>query len=251
MIVAIVGKGGVGKTTVSALLLKRLIDSGRTPVLAIDADPSSCLGSALGVEVDGSLGALRDQLRHDENRPPSISKSEWLALMGEEAIVEERGFDLLTMGHPEGPGCYCFVNNLLRDYLNRLARNYRLVLVDCEAGQEHLSRRTTGSPDRVVCVTNRSRMGAETIQRAMTLYESLHNGFPASLDLVLNGFERGEPLGEELASIASSGSFTFDKVWRIPLDKKVKKFEFSKRSLLELDIASPAVKALSGWEDTL
>ena len=163
MIVAVIGKGGVGKTTVSALLLRRLLESSQTPVLAIDADPSNCLGPALGVAVGQTLADMREELR-ENGRPASMSAAEWLALRAEEAMVESAGFDLLTMGRPEGKGCYCYVNNLIRDHLDRLSRSYRHVLLDCEAGLEHLSRRTSGRPDVLVCVTNRSRMGAQTIR---------------------------------------------------------------------------------------
>src|ERR1039458_4922774 len=107
VILAVIGKGGVGKTTVTSLLLRRLVESGETPVLAIDADPSSCLGTALGVAVERTLADMREELR-DNNRPPSMSSAEWLALSAEEALVENPGFDLLTMGRPEGKGCYCY-----------------------------------------------------------------------------------------------------------------------------------------------
>ncbi len=243
-----IGKGGVGKTTVTALLLRRLLDSKITPILAIDADPSSCLGSMLGVPVAETLGRLRDSLRDDPNRPASLSKSEWLSLMAEEAIVERNGFDLLTMGHPEGEGCYCFVNNLLRDYLDRLARSYRLALVDCEAGQEHISRRTARRPDRLVCVTNRSRMGAETIRRSLALYEGLHGKLPARVDLVLNGFEPDEPLAKEMAGTAAGGVFIFAQRYIVPIDPEVSICESIGRSLLELDRETPALQALRGLE---
>jgi CO dehydrogenase maturation factor len=250
-VVAVIGKGGVGKTTITALLLGQLIETGRTPVLAVDADPSSCLGGVLGTRVNGTLGVLRDRMRSDDERPASVAKSDWLALMAEDAIVEEKGFDLLTMGHPEGPGCYCFVNNLVRDYLERLSSSYRLVLVDCEAGQEHLSRRTTRRPDRLVCVTNRSRMGAETIRRSLILFDSLHGSLPDHMDLVLNGLEPDELLAGDMARAAAGESFDFSRVWTVPHDPQVASFECEGRSLLGLTSDTPARKALAGWEDAL
>jgi len=177
VILAVIGKGGVGKTTVTSLLLRRLVESGETPVLAVDADPSNCLGPALGVAVARTLADMREELR-DNNRPPSMSSAEWLALRAEEALTENPGFDLLTMGRPEGKGCYCYVNNLIRDHLDRLGRSYRHVLLDCEAGLEHLSRRTSGRPDALICVVNRSRMAAETIRRSLDLFVSLHGQLP-------------------------------------------------------------------------
>jgi CO dehydrogenase maturation factor len=247
MTVAVIGKGGVGKTTVSALLLRRLLESRQTPVLAIDADPSNCLGPALGAAVGRTLADMREELRED-GRPSSMSAGEWLALRAEEAMVESNGFDLLTMGRPEGRGCYCYVNNLIRDHLDRLSRAYRHVLLDCEAGLEHLSRRTSGRPDILVCVTNRSRMGARTIERALALYKDLNGGLPPRVDLALNQFEEGEPLASEMAAMAAGAVAAFTRVYVLPEDSEVASFESGGKSLLELSPSSPALAALSEWE---
>jgi CO dehydrogenase maturation factor len=246
MTVAVIGKGGVGKTTVSAILLRRLLDSKQTPVLAIDADPSNCLGPALGVAVGQTLADMREELR-DNSRPASMSSGEWLALRAEEAMVENSGFDLLTMGRPEGKGCYCYVNNLIRDHLDRLSRSYRHVLLDCEAGLEHLSRRTSGRPDVLVCVTNRARMGARTIERALSLYADLNGGLPR-VDLVLNQFEEGEPLAAEMAAVAAGAVASFARIYTVPRDSQVASFESEGKSLLELSPSSPAPAALREWE---
>jgi CO dehydrogenase maturation factor len=241
MIVAVIGKGGVGKTTVTSLLLRRLLEAGQTPVLAIDADPSNCLGPALGIAVEKTLADLRENMREDPRRPPSMSSAEWLALQAEEAIVENPGFDLLTMGRPEGKSCYCFVNNLIREHLDRLSHSYRHVLVDCEAGLEHLSRRTSGRPDALICVANRSRMAAETIRRCLDLYENLHGALPPRVDLMLNQFDGSEtPAGWEKTPIT--------RLIAIPNDPQVAAFESAGKSLLELAPTSPAVAALRTWE---
>jgi len=247
LIVAIIGKGGVGKTTVTALLLRRLLESDENPILAIDADPSSCLGTALGLRVKRTLAEEREALRDGVGRPASMSQADWLALKTEEALVERSGFDLLTMGRPEGPGCYCFANNLIRGHLDRLGRAYRHVLLDCEAGLEHLSRRTAGRPDVLVCVVGRARMAAETIQRALGTYLELHGALPARVDLVLNGFEPGEPWAAELAKLAAGDLVTFGRVLTVPSDSCVVEHERAGRSLLELDAATPAVRALAAW----
>lgn len=248
MILAVIGKGGVGKTTIASLLLRRLLESGQTPVLAVDADPSNCLGASLGIAVDETLADLRETMRDRAERPPSMSPAEWLALRAEEAIVENRGFDLLTMGRPEGKGCYCFVNNLIRDHLDRLARSYRHVLLDCEAGLEHLSRRTSGRPDALICVTNRSRMAAETIRRSLVLYESIHSQFPPRVHLMLNQFDEGEPLAAEMTAIASGETAAFSRVITIPRDQEVASFESAGKSLLKLGSTTPAMAALRAWE---
>lgn len=241
MILAVIGKGGVGKTTITSLLLRRLLESGQTPVLAIDADPSNCLGSSLGIAINRTLADMRETMRDPSGRPLSMSSAEWLALQAEEAIVEDTGFDLLTMGRPEGKSCYCFVNNLIREHLDRLSRSYRHVLVDCEAGLEHLSRRTSGRPDALICVANRSRMAAETIRRSLSLYQDIHGALPPRVDLMLNQHDGGDPDGRlELAP--------FTRVFTIPNDPQVAAFESAGKSLLNLDPASPALAALSTWE---
>ena len=239
MIVAVIGKGGVGKTTIASLILRRLLESGETPVLAIDADPSNCLGHALGIAEGRTLADMREELRDGADRPPSMSSAEWFALQAEDAMVENAGFDLLTMGRPEGKGCYCFVNNLIRDHLDRLARGYRHVLVDCEAGLEHLSRRTSGRPDVLVCVANRSPMAVETVRRSLDLYGKLHGGPPQRADLVLNQSEAGQ---------AGAASAAFRQVFTVPPDPQIAEFDSAGTSLLNLAPPSPAVAALAAWE---
>jgi CO dehydrogenase maturation factor len=239
MIVAVIGKGGVGKTTIASLILRRLLESGETPVLAIDADPSNCLGHALGIADGRTLADTREELRDGAGRPPSMSSAEWFALQAEDAMVENAGFDLLTMGRPEGKGCYCFVNNLIRDHLDRLGRSYRHILMDCEAGLEHLSRRTAGRPDVLVCVANRSRMAAETVRRSLDLYRDLHGGPPPRADLVLNQCAAGQ---------ADVAGVSFRQVLRVPPDPQVAELDSTGGSLLNLGPASPAVAALAAWE---
>jgi CO dehydrogenase maturation factor len=143
------------------------------------------------------------------------------------------------MGRPEGKGCYCFVNNLIRDHLDRLARSYRHVLVDCEAGLEHLSRRTSGRPDVLVCVANRSRMAAETVRRSLDLYRDLHGSPPPRADLVLNQCGAGQ---------TASVSAPFRQVLLVPQDPQIAELDSTGASLLNLSPASPAVAALAAWE---
>ena len=182
---------------------------------------------------------MREELRDGAGRPLSMSSAEWFALQAEEAMVENAGFDLLTMGRPEGKGCYCFVNNLIRDHLDRLARSYRHVLVDCEAGLEHLSRRTSGRPDVLVCVANRSRMAAETVRRSLDLYENMHGGPPPRTDLVLNQWQ-----GEAIVPMG----VPFRHVLMVPQDPQIADFDSAGASLLDLGPTSPAVAALAGWQ---
>ena len=152
---AIAGKGGTGKTTLSALIVRALGILHVRPALAVDADPNSNLAEALGVAPGMPLAQIREQGSSPEGSPPSgIGRARAIDDEIQRAIVESQGFDLIAMGRPEGPRCYCYVNNLLRRSLDSLAANYAAVVMDNEAGMEHLSRRTTNNVDFLVVVTD-------------------------------------------------------------------------------------------------
>ena len=161
--IAVSGKGGVGKSTFAALTVRYLARELGKTVLAVDADPNATLGAMLGVAVDASVADIREEtLEKKDSIPSGMSKDQFVEFKIQQCIVEERGFDLLTMGRPEGPGCYCFVNSLLRRYLERAAEDYPYVVIDNEAGMEHLSRRTDGAVDLLLIVTEPTVVGAET-----------------------------------------------------------------------------------------
>ncbi|MHC5081878.1 MAG: nucleotide-binding protein, partial [Planctomycetota bacterium] len=120
------GKGGVGKTTLSGLIVGALLRRREGAILAIDADPNACLADSLGVEVEQTLGAIRDEILVEKDRlPPGLGKPQLVEMKTHQCIVEGEGFDLLEMGRTEGPGCYCYVNNLLREFVQKLEPNYR------------------------------------------------------------------------------------------------------------------------------
>jgi CO dehydrogenase maturation factor len=162
-VIAVSGKGGSGKTTIAALIVNYLLTRGRTPVFAVDADANSNLAQALGVEEYGTVGGIREELSNSRDPlPAGMSKPEYIRYRIQETVSESRGFDLLTMGRPEGPGCYCYVNSLLRDYLDSRSQGYPSVVIDNEAGMEHLSRRTTRDVDLllIVCDTTAASLTA-------------------------------------------------------------------------------------------
>ncbi|OGS45585.1 MAG: hypothetical protein A2539_07100 [Elusimicrobia bacterium RIFOXYD2_FULL_34_15] len=167
MIIAVAGKGGVGKSTIASLIVKQLVDSKNTPVLAVDADPNANLGFYLGIECNTSISDLRED--EFKNNPSGISKVEWLDLKTQECIIEtDKGFDLLVMGKPEGPGCYCAVNNLLRTFMKKISQQYKNVVIDNEAGLEHISRRTNDEVDVLFIVaepTKVSLLAAENVRK--------------------------------------------------------------------------------------
>ncbi len=172
--IAIAGKGGVGKTTFAALSVRYLSESLKDVVLAVDADPNSNLGAKLETEPGRTLGDIREELlRKGDEIPKDMSKQEYLDYQIRLAVKEGKGFDLLTMGRQEGPGCYCYVNNMLRTFLDALSTRYATVVIDNEAGMEHLSRRTTRSPDVLFVVCDRSKASQDAAKRIAALADEM------------------------------------------------------------------------------
>jgi len=181
--IAVAGKGGVGKTTLAGLLVGRLIARGRTPVLAVDADPNICLDRVLGVRVEKTVGGLRE----DSNaaRPEGMDKHRYLELRVAESLVEADAFDLIAMGRPEGPGCYCYANAVLKDILARVVDEYPYIVIDNEAGLENLSRRLVARADALVLVADPSQRGLETVKRLYDLAREMQIDF-SRLVIVIN-----------------------------------------------------------------
>ena len=171
--IAMTGKGGVGKTTLSALTVQALVARRDGPVLAVDADSNANLNELLGVPYAASVGGIRESARKQASMLKGVSKQEFLDLRVQEALVEQEGYDLLVMGRPEGQGCYCFANNVLRDILQRLAGNYSRIVLDSEAGLEHISRRTLFALDWLVLVSDCSVRGVRTAIRVSALADEV------------------------------------------------------------------------------
>jgi CO dehydrogenase maturation factor len=189
--IAIVGKGGVGKTTISALLIDLLTRKGA--VLAIDGDPSANLHTALGLPLEETVGGVREEMANRKAAESSgIPKPNYLELRIQQALVESEGVDLLAMGRPEGPGCYCAANNWLRDCIDRLAGNYDYVVIDCEAGMEHISRQTTRDVDIMLLVSDPTIRGVSAATRMKDLIAELRNHVDR-IALVVNRVSDGLP----------------------------------------------------------
>ncbi len=169
--IAIAGKGGCGKTTFSAALIRFLLEKNYQPLLAVDADPNANLNESLGVDYRLTVGEIVEEMKSLDSTV--MDKETWLSIKGEEALVESQGFDLLVMGRPEGPGCYCAANNLLRSYLDRLAKAYKALVIDNEAGMEHLNRRLTRDIDYLFLIAEPTSKGLVTAQRLYHLANSL------------------------------------------------------------------------------
>ncbi|MCX5716265.1 MAG: AAA family ATPase [Candidatus Omnitrophica bacterium] len=173
-IIAVTGKGGTGKTTVAALIIRAILDKKAGSVLAVDADPNSTLGETLGIKVKDTIAGICEDTRAKLDKlPAGMSKDRYIEYRIHESLAEEKGISLLTMGRPEGPGCYCYVNSLLRDMLKGLSDGYDFTVIDNEAGMEHISRKTASRIDILFVVSDFSVMGVRSALRIHKLVYSL------------------------------------------------------------------------------
>ncbi len=166
-VIAMAGKGGVGKTTLSALLIKYLTGKGQTPVLAVDADSNANLNELLDLDVDITIGQIRKELKSD--MPPGMTRDQYMEMKVHQSLVESTGYDLMAMGQPDGPGCYCAANQHLAMTMEHLQDNYKYILVDNEAGMEHLSRMNLRDIDYLIVVSDPSARGIMTAKRIAEL----------------------------------------------------------------------------------
>ncbi|MBU1405414.1 MAG: AAA family ATPase [Proteobacteria bacterium] len=166
-IIALAGKGGVGKTTISALLIKYLTERNMTPILAVDADANANLNELLGLKLGATIGQIRKDLKGD--MPPNMTRDQYMEMKVHQALVEANGFDLMAMGQPDGPGCYCAANQHLAMTMDHLAENYKYIVVDNEAGMEHLSRMNLRDIDYLIVVSDPSARGIMTATRIAEL----------------------------------------------------------------------------------
>ena len=187
--IAISGKGGTGKTTISSLLIRSFIESGEIPVLAVDADPNANLHEALGIQVHETLGSMREEA-FTRHIPPGMNRHDYVRFRFRQALVESEGFDLVAMGRPEGTGCYCFANDLLTECMVQLERDYRFVVIDTEAGMEHISRGTIGTPDILLIVSDLGARGLRTVARIREIATQLGLE-PARIHVVFNRYKTG------------------------------------------------------------
>ena len=239
-VIALSGKGGVGKSTVAALLIKVLRDRDNGAVFAVDADPNSCLADYLGLEVEEDIGSIREETLHSISEIPSgMTKERWINYRIQECLVESTEIDLLVMGRPEGPGCYCYLNNLIRAYVDSMHRNYRYIVIDNEAGMEHLSRRSSRTIDHLLIVSDFTLHGLKAASRIYDISRKLdlvthHTG------LVLNLADDSKTESEN-NFIEEIG---LDIIGRLPTDPFLKKFGLTGDTLLEIPDDNPVVRAV-------
>ncbi len=240
MIIAVSGKGGTGKTVVASLLVRSLAERDAYDILAIDSDPDSNLPEALGVTVERTIGDIReDLLEKRDSLPPGVSWRSQLEYEAMRAIVETDRFDLISMGRPEGPGCYCAANHVLREIIDTLAKNYDYVVIDTEAGLEHLSRRTTQNVDVMLVVTDTSKRGITTAARIKELTQELDIKFEEMYVVINRATEETKEKLEEYAR-----EIGLEVIGVVPEDENVRRFDHEGRPLIELPADSPAFRAV-------
>ena len=171
-LIAMAGKGGTGKTTVAAMILRYLVEHGKSPVLAVDADANANLNEVLGIELDHTVGEAREEMKKGGGMV-HMTKDQLIEMRISQCLLEADGFDLISMGQPEGPGCYCAANHLVTHYMDVLGKNYPYVLMDNEAGMEHMSRLTTKNVDLLVLVSDPSWRGIQAARRLKDLASQL------------------------------------------------------------------------------
>jgi CO dehydrogenase maturation factor len=235
--IALAGKGGTGKTTLAGLLIKYLIKHNKTPVLAVDADSNSNLNEVLGVGVCGTLGNAREDMKKGKV-PSGMTKDVFMSMKLEEAVVESASFDLVVMGRPEGAGCYCAANSLLTGFLEKLVDNYPYIVMDNEAGMEHISRLTTKNVDVLLLVSDPSRRGLQAALRIDELARELNIGVGRSY-LVINQAKEPPDAGV-LKMIADAG---VELVGTVPADETVYDFDYQGRPTIQMPETSPSVQA--------
>lgn len=243
--VAVAGKGGVGKTTFAALTIRYLHERTSEVVLAVDADPNANLAGKLGTEPGRTLGSIREELTSfGEDPPPGMSRPEYIDYQVKLALKEGDGFDLVTMGRPEGPGCYCFVNNLLRNVVDSLSSRYAYVVVDNEAGMEHLSRRTTRATDVLFVVTDGSKAAMDAAKRICALADEMGIKVGEKA-LVLN---MSDPGGGDACPETPEG---FDSVHVVRRSSKVRTDSERSESLTALPRTDPAFSDVARAVDSV
>lgn len=238
--IAVAGKGGNGKTSITSLIIRYLKNKGKGPILAVDADPNANLGDSLGLSIGQTVGSIIASFNQVKiNIPPGMTKEAYLDYKLNAAVVESKGLDLVTMGRGEGRDCYCYPNVVLRKTIDNLAENYAYVVMDNEAGMEHLSRRTTQNIDELLLISDHSVKGVRTIARLRDLIAELKltvkrqsvviNLVPDKIDPAISG--EMDKLGIVPTSI-------------IPFDEEVRECDIKQKPLLDLPDTSRAVKAV-------
>lgn len=244
-IIAVAGKGGVGKTTLTGLLIQYLCESGKKPVLAVDADANANLNEVLGVGIECTLGELREEIERAgvDSRyqiPVGMTKQAYLEARLSDAITEEDDYDLMVMGRTQGQGCYCFVNGLVQTQIQKLQSNYPYVVVDNEAGMEHISRGLIPIMEIAILVSDCSRRGVQAAGRIAALMKEL-NFKPKTVGLIVNRAPEGKLDAGTMEEVEKQGLTLLGVV---PQDQDVYQYDCDGKPIVRLPKDSPVRSAL-------
>lgn len=235
--VAFAGKGGTGKTTVAGLVIKYLRHKNKTPILAVDADCNANLNEVLGLDIAETLGGAREEMKKGQV-PEGMTKDIFMSMKMEDSIVESDGFDLIVMGQPEGAGCYCAANSILVNFMEKLSQHYPYVVMDNEAGMEHISRLTTKNVDVLFLISDSSRRGLQAAMRINELARSLNIVVGKSL-LIINRIK--EPPSEQTLKIIADGGVKL--AGTIPDDQTIYEYDLNGQPTIKMPEQSPSVQA--------
>lgn len=239
--IAIAGKGGTGKTTLAALIVRLIKEEKLGSILAVDADPNNNLAEFLGIKIKDTISSIIDDIAANPSKiPTGISKDSFIEYNIHTAIVEQDGFDVLTMGRPEGPGCYCYVNNVLRNIVSKLIKDYDYVVIDNEAGLEHLSRRTTREADALLVVSDATPVGMRAAKRIYDLVKELNIKTQKNFLIINRSDIKPKVLVEGL-----------DYLGNLPEDTEIAQISLNAHSLLDLKIDNPVLETLRQMADTI
>lgn len=244
-VIAIAGKGGVGKTTLSGMLIQRMCQMGKSPILAVDADANSNLNEVLGVDVEMTLGDVREQIERSEMSkenpiPSGMSKADYAEIMFQRCLNEDDDFDLLVMGRTQGKGCYCYVNGLLQAQMQKLLPGYKYMVVDNEAGMEHISRGLIPTMEIAILVSDCSRRGVQAAGRIAALMKEL-NFKPKTVGLIVNRAPEGKLDAGTMEEVEKQGLTLLGVV---PQDQDVYQYDCDGKSIIRLPKDSPVRSAL-------
>ncbi len=234
--IGLAGKGGTGKTTMAGMIIKYLVEKGKVPILSVDADANANLNEVLGLRVEETLGEAREEMKKGVSA--GMTKDVFMEMKIQQAVVEAGDFDLIVMGRPEGAGCYCAANTLLTQFLDRLIDNYPFVVIDNEAGMEHLSRLTTNNIDMLIIVSDPTKRGIQAASRIVELTEELRLNIQRKA-LIVNRAKEGQ---EEAINKAVS-DYGLDLIGMVPEDRELQDFDLNGKPTIDLGEESKAVKA--------
>lgn len=251
-VIAVAGKGGVGKTTLTGLIIQYLGEKGKGPILAVDADANSNLNEVLGVKVEATLGDVREEVARSEMAkdnpiPAGMTKADYMEFKFDDALVEDDDFDLLVMGRTQGKGCYCFVNGLLQAQLQRLEKNYPYIIVDNEAGMEHISRGVLPSMQTAILVSDCSRRGVQAVGRIAELIKEC-DMHPSQVGLIINRAPGGVLNEGTKEEIEKQG---LQLLGVVPQNETVFEYDCDGTPTIQLPEDSPVKKAIRDIVDKL